>query len=116
MMKPPVDVVRVSNKGKDTLIKIKRNTGLQHWNVICRIALCTSLAEPSPPPERGKGPDSNIEMDWKTFAGPYQDELAALIKYKLYQDNIKSQHKNNLADYIKNHIEYGIMLISKIKF
>lgn len=112
-MKPPVTTVKVSTKGKDTLIKIKRNTGLEQWNEICRLALCASLANPAPPLEREKLPDSNIEMDWKTFAGQYQDELAALVKYKANADEVDNNNKEMMGNYFRAHLERGIQTISK---
>jgi len=113
-MKPPVTTVKVSTKGKDTLIKIKRNTGLEQWNEICRIALCASLANHTSPAPREKLPDSNIEMDWKTFAGHYHDELAALVKYKANIDGIDYDNKEKMNSYFRLHIERGINAISRI--
>lgn len=114
-MKPPVTTVKVSTKGKDTLIKVKRSSGLEQWNEICRIALCASLANPTPPAPREKLPDSNIEMDWKTFAGQYQDELAALIKYKANTDGVDYSNKEMMGSYFRSHLERGIMAISRMK-
>ncbi len=114
-MKPPVTTVKVSTKGKDTLIKVKRNIGLEQWNEVCRIALCASLANPAPPAPREKMPDSNIEMDWKTFAGPYQDELSALVKYRAKIDGVDHNNKEMMGNYFRTHLERGIIAISRIK-
>jgi DNA sulfur modification protein DndE len=38
-MKPPVETVRISKQGRDQLIKIRRQTGIENWNIICRWAL-----------------------------------------------------------------------------
>lgn len=113
-MKPPVERIKVSKKGKDILIKIKRNTGLQHWNEICRLALCKSLADPSPPPERAKTGDSNIEMDWKTFAGEYQEFFIALLRIKGKQEFIDIYDKNEFLEYVRKHVERGINLLKNI--
>ena len=40
---------KLSQPEKDRLIRIKAKTGIQNWNVLCRWALCWSLAEPSIP-------------------------------------------------------------------
>ena len=64
MIKPPIEVVRVSDRGKEILIKIKKRTGLQHWNEICRVALCCSLIDPSPPPKSTKLGDSTHAFLW----------------------------------------------------
>ncbi|MEW6426867.1 MAG: DNA sulfur modification protein DndE [Thermodesulfobacteriota bacterium] len=114
-MKPPVEHVRVSAKGRDILIKVKRNTGLEHWNEICRIALCRSLANPNPLPKWTKVPDSNIDIEWKTFAGQFQKELAALTIMRAKKDGIDFSKKEIVADFFRNHIERGIQSMQQIK-
>lgn len=114
-MKPPVEYVRVSARSKDILIKIKRNTGLEHWNEICRIALCRSLANLTSPPKQDKAGDSVIDIEWKTFAGAYQGELAALTLLRAQKDGIDLSKKDALADYFRCHIERGISSLQNIK-
>lgn len=114
-MKAPIENVKVSARGREILIKIKRATGMEHWNEICRIALCKSLAIQTAPPKRTKSEDSNIEMDWKTFAGKYHQELSAVVISKAQKDNINIQNKNELAEYLKDHLERGIFDMHGIK-
>ena len=64
---------KLSQPEKERLIRIKAKTGIQNWNVICRWALCWSLAEPSVPGGVDPQSDSNVEMDWSTFAGEYAE-------------------------------------------
>jgi len=40
-----LDHIRVSERGRDQLVRLKRPTGIQHWNVLCRWAFCMSLAD-----------------------------------------------------------------------
>ena len=40
-----IETVRISEKGKTQLITLKRRTGIQNWNVLCRWAFCISLKE-----------------------------------------------------------------------
>ena len=47
-----IDHIRFSQQAKDQLIKFKRVTGIEHWNILCRWALCVSLAEDSVRPLR----------------------------------------------------------------
>ena len=42
-----LETVRLSQRGKEQLIKLKRVTGIKQWNVLCRWALCVSLADPT---------------------------------------------------------------------
>ncbi len=48
-MDPPLDRIKLSQTAKDQLIKLKRVTKIPTWNLLCRWALCRSLAEPSIP-------------------------------------------------------------------
>lgn len=114
-MKPPAEHVRISSKGKEILIKIKRNTGLEHWNEICRVALCRSLSNLTSPPKNDKPGDSVIDIEWKTFAGAYQDELTALIILRAQKDGIDLSKKDALADYFKCHLERGISILQNVK-
>ncbi|EKK5432484.1 DNA sulfur modification protein DndE, partial [Enterobacter hormaechei] len=68
-----IEMVKVSEKGKQQLITLKKRTGIENWNILCRWALCVSLAESSVPPHEDIITDSNIEMSWKTFAGEFSE-------------------------------------------
>lgn len=114
-MKPPVEHVRVSSKGRDILIKIKRNTGLEHWNEICRIALCRSLANQTPPPKLDRSIDSAIVIEWKIFSGAYQEEIGAMVLFRAQRDGVNVFRKDRLADYFRSHIERGIMSLKNVK-
>lgn len=114
-MKPPVEHVRVSSKSKEILIKIKRRTGLEHWNEICRIALCYSLANPSLPSKLENTGDSSIDMEWKTFAGRFHDELTSLIILRAKHDSIDVTQKDKFTEYFKDHLERGISLMQNIR-
>jgi DNA sulfur modification protein DndE len=114
-MKPPVEHVRISAKGKDILIKIKRNTGLEHWNEICRIALCRSLANPTPVTKFEKAGDSAIDIEWKTFAGIYQQELTAMMLLRANKESVDLSSKDALSDFLRSHIERGISSLQNMK-
>ncbi|WP_077953634.1 DndE family protein [Salmonella enterica] len=45
-----IEHVRLSEKAKQQLITLKRRTGIDNWNVLCRWAFCLSLAEKAVPP------------------------------------------------------------------
>lgn len=69
MLEPPVDRVRISQAAKDQLIKLKRVTKIDQWNILCRWAFCRFLAEPTPPSPVTIPADSNVEMIWQVFGG-----------------------------------------------
>lgn len=114
-MKPPVETVRVSQRGKEILTKLKRNTGLDQWNVLCRWALCASLMRDSKPPKVKGLQESNIEISWKTFAGGQADHLAALVKARADQHDIDPQQADALAEYFRAHLERGISNIQNTR-
>lgn len=114
-MKPPVEHVRVSAKGKEILIRVKRRTGLEHWNEICRFALCRSLANPVPPPKLDKLSDSSIDMEWKTFAGSLQETLTSLTVLRAEKDGVDLSRKDAMPEYFRAHLERGIASLQNIR-
>lgn len=114
-MKPPVEHVRVSIRSKEILIKIKRRTGLEHWNEICRIALCRSLANPTQPHTLDKTSESSIDIEWKTLTGCFQNELIALVLLRAKKDGVNLSKKDAISDYFRMHLERGINSLQNIK-
>ena len=74
-----IENIRVSEKGRQQLLQLKKRTGISNWNVLCRWAFCTSIAESSAPPYEDIPSDSSVEMTWKVFGGQYADVYEALI-------------------------------------
>ena len=97
--------VRISQQAKDQLIKLKRITGIKQWNVLCRWALCTSLADPTPPLVRSISADSNVEMSWRTFAGPLDAAFTALLAHRV---TTSGEGFEDLGDALNSHLHRGI--------
>lgn len=102
-----IEHIRLSQKAKDQLIKLKRVTGIEHWNVLCRWALCVSLAEASIPPQSKIPADSNVEMSWKVFGGRYADLYMALIKERCVRDGL-GVDSDTVAQQFRLHLHRGI--------
>ncbi len=102
-----LDTVRISKKGKEQLIKLKRVTGIAHWNVLCRWAFCVSLAEATSPPHFAAKEMSNIEMSWKTFGGEHAEVYEALLKQRCRADST-DMGQQSLARAFRNHLHRGI--------
>lgn len=102
-----IDRIQLSQTAKDQLLKLKRNTGIKHWNVLCRWAFCTSLAEPSAPPAAKIPADSNVEMTWKVFAGPYHELYLAMLKARCRRDGLGIDDET-LAMQLRLHLHRGI--------
>ncbi len=103
----PIEHIRLSRQARDQLITLKRRTGIQHWNVLCRWALCRSLAEPAPPPATKLTLDSNVEMNWRTFSGELGDALWALLQMRCHNDGL-TLDEETLAHQFKLHLHRGI--------
>jgi DNA sulfur modification protein DndE len=105
------ETVRVSQQGKEQLIKLKRVTRIKQWNVLCRWALCLSLRDPSPPLSTAIPADSNVEMTWRTFAGPHGDVYLALLRYRCHTDG-HEVNDASLGATLNAHLHRGIGLLA----
>jgi DNA sulfur modification protein DndE len=106
------DAVRISARGREILIKLKRYTGIGQWNTLCRLAYCYSLAiatEPTQVPEKG---DIALEIEWPTFAGPIKTELAALTAARAITAGVAEQ---DIARYVRSHLERGLSAIQNAR-
>jgi DNA sulfur modification protein DndE len=106
-MEPPVDRIRLSQTAREQLLKLKRATHIEHWNVLCRWALCKSLAEPTPASIINILADSNVEMTWQVFAGNLSDILAIALKQRCHNDGLETD-KETLATQFRLHLHRGI--------
>lgn len=102
-----IENVRLSEKAKIQLITLKRRTGIQNWNTLCRWALCISLAEETKPPHEVIPSDSSVEMTWRTFTGGLEDEYLALVLQRALDDNV-SNEKDAINQYFRLHLHRGI--------
>ena len=99
-----VKQIRLSNRAKERLSRLKGKTGIKNWNVLCRWAYCYSLKENTIPTPENIDVDSNVEMSWYTFAGEYSDLYEALIITWCKKMDISTDN-DTMAKYIKMHIE-----------
>lgn len=99
--------IRVSKQAKNSLLYLKRRTGIDQWNVLCRWAFCFSLAESKIPHNSVIVTDSNIEMGWRTFAGKYDTLFLALLKERCLVDGLPTDQQS-LAEQFKLHLHRGI--------
>ena len=102
-----LDTVRVSKRARDQLTTLKRRTGIQNWNIICRWAFCVSIAEKTPPRKDDDLGETPIEMTWHTFAGEYHELYLALLKNRCVEDEIGTD-KAALNAQLRRHLHRGI--------
>ena len=106
-----IEHIRLSQPAKDQLVKLKRLTGIENWNVLCRWAFCISLSEQSAPPTVKIPADSNVEMSWKVFGGRYADIYMALLKERCIRDGF-SVDTENLTQQFRLHLHRGISYLA----
>ena len=109
-----IEHVRISRHAKDQLLKLKRTTGIMNWNVLCRWALCTSLAEPSIPSAANIVTDSNVDMTWKVFGGDHADLYLALLKVRCERDGLPVTNEVVAAQF-RLHLHRGISYLAADK-
>ncbi len=106
---------KVSQKAKEQLIRLKMATGIEHWNILCRWAFCLSLSEPSKPAPTPINTDSNVEMNWRVFAGKYSEIYMALLKQRCLDDGLEI-NETNLKNQFKLHLHRGISYLAEKRF
>lgn len=104
-MSPDLGSIRISDQGKEQLIKLKRVTGIKQWNTLCRWALCLSLADETPPLVRVPRGTSNVEMSWRTFSGDLAPAFVALIRDRRRVDGALEASE---LDLVHIHIHRGL--------
>ena len=108
MTSPPVETIRLSETAKANLSVMKRRTGLTNWNVLCRWALCASLADENPVVDIPVGEVSNVEMTWATFGGQHAELYAALIYARCHRDRLGTE-RETVANQFRLHLERGLL-------
>ncbi len=106
------DAVRVSTRGREILIKLKRYTGIGQWNTLCRVAYCYSLAIPTEPTQAPEKGDIALEIEWPTFTGPLKLEIAALTIARSTAAGVGEQ---DIAKYVRSHVDRGLSAIQNIR-
>jgi DNA sulfur modification protein DndE len=99
--------IKLNAAARNQLVTLKRRTGIEHNNAICRHALCISLANPSIPPDENFVFNGGIEIDWRTLTGG-QDALY----YNLLAVRLLSEGRPVTEDLIRHtfvlHVHRGL--------
>ena len=106
-MEPPIDRITLSQSAKDQLLKLRRNTKIDQWNILCRWAFCRSLAEPTIPSPVPIPANSNVELTWKVFGGEMSDILIIALKQRCHNDGFPLD-KETRATQFRLHLHRGI--------
>ncbi len=110
----PIERITLSQQARDQLVTLKRRTGIKNWNVLCRWAFCTSLAEASIPPKAEIPADSSLEMSWRVFGGEYQYVYLALLRERCKLDGLGGRNAV-LVRQFRLHLHRGISYLAADK-
>lgn len=110
-MDTPIERVRLSTTAKEQLIKLKRLTKIEQWNILCRWAFCYSLAEPSIPTSVPINLDSNVEMTWNVFGGEIADILLLALKKRCDRDGLEIDRETLKTQFLL-HLHRGISYLA----
>lgn len=102
-----IETVHLSQKAKDQLVKMKRITGIQNWNILCRWGFCVSLADESPLPPVNIPNENAVEMTWRVFGGQHHEVYTALLKERCKREGILLD-KVTIAQQFRLHVHRGI--------
>lgn len=106
-----IDRIRLSAVAKNQLSNLKRKTGLQHYNAMCRHALCISLANPSIPPDEIQNFNGGLEIDWRIFTGGHEVLYWNLLIRRAINDGVPSE-VDSLRLLLSRHVHRGLAYLS----
>ena len=109
-----MDAIFTSEASKNFLVQLKKHTGIQTWNVLCRLAFCHSLKDKSLPRNIDEALNG-VEMNYDTFAGTHKGLYLGLLIQNLVKNKVEI-NKTNLNKYLKAHIGRGIYILFNKKF
>ena len=104
-----IDVLKTSTNLKNFLTRIKTNTGIANWNVICRWALCLSLKQTSLPREVDEKLDG-VEIDYDILVGKNKTIYTQLLINNLITHKVEI-NKKNLTKFLNAHVNRGANII-----
>jgi len=103
-----IDRLRLTAAAKNQLITLKRKTGIEHYNTLCRHALCLSLANPTIPPIEEFNFNGGIDIDWRTFTGGNEVLYLNLLLVRLMNDDLPTD-----VETITAHTSRAVLLSRK---
>lgn len=98
--------LRLTKDASNRLRFAAGKTGLTP-NLLCRMAFCLSLAEPSIP-DPDNFPEEDREFNRYTLLGEYDALFVALLRERCRKDGVEP---SRAADYFRAHMNRGITLL-----
>lgn len=106
-----IDRIRLTAAAKIQLSTLKRKTGIEHYNALCRHALCLSLANASMPPEEDFNFNGGVEIDWRTFTGGCEVLYLNLILMRIKEDGGKLDSES-VKKACASHVHRGLSYLA----
>lgn len=108
-----IDRIRLTAVAKNQLITLKRRTGINHYNVLCRYAFCLSLANDTTPPLESFNFNGGIDIEWRIFTGGNEMLYLNLLMLRCEYDGVdKTEEAIKLKLY--NHIHRGLSFMMSL--
>ncbi|WP_052052141.1 DNA sulfur modification protein DndE [Chromobacterium haemolyticum] len=108
-----IDRIRLTAAAKNQLITLKRKTGINHYNTLCRYALCMSIANPSNPPAENFDFNGGIDIDWRTFTGSNEALYLNLLLLRAEQDGITGDELQ-IRRILNGHLHRGLSFMTSM--
>jgi DNA sulfur modification protein DndE len=105
MMK--LDALRLDEAATNRLRTLKRRTGIETRNVLCRWALCVSLAEESIPHANFVDDKKILDISWDIFAGKMASIYLGLLVERCKKEGLEIT-RSNLNHVLSQHVHRGI--------
>lgn len=106
-----IERFKLSVSARHQLSALKRKTGMEHNNAICRHAFCLSLANPSVPPAEKLNTVGGTEMDFRVFSGGQDALYFNLLLLRLQTDGIKLTDEN-IREFFSLHVHRGLSYLA----
>lgn len=105
-----IDRIRLTAVAKNQLITLKRKTGINHYNTLCRYAFCLSLATEAIPPSENFNFNGGIDIDWRTFTGGHEVLYINILLLQVHNAGIAID-ANEVKNFLTGHIHRGLSFL-----
>lgn len=99
--------IKLNAAARNQLTTLKRRTGIEHNNALCRHALCISLANPSVPPAETFSFGGGIEIDWRTLSGGQDALYYNLLAVRLLSEGRRVNEESIRQTFVL-HVHRGL--------
>lgn len=107
-----IETIRLTDSEKEMLVRIKRKTGIDSWNVLCRWAYLLGLSQKQIVASTSHEKRDAVEIKWETFSGKNSNIYQAVTKLQ-YARELNKQSEITLFDFIHSRLSIGIRILSK---